>query len=123
MTRQDLAQNQIALKLSQGGYSNEEIDNNLASESQSCYSQLAPRSAHMIDKYVFPIAKGNVNLVGLLIAKGASVTGRLEGYTPTELAKKYSQGAVFNCWFLAAVFLWIGHQPNSHSLKQPGVAM
>jgi ankyrin repeat protein len=34
-------------------------------------------------------------MVRLLIDKGASVTGDLEGYTPTELAKKYGQEAAY----------------------------
>jgi hypothetical protein len=38
-----------------------------------------------------PIADGNTKLVGLLIDKGASVTGDLEGFTPTELAKACCQ--------------------------------
>jgi ankyrin repeat protein len=36
-----------------------------------------------------------VALVSLLIDKGASVTGDLEGYMPTELAKKYGQESVY----------------------------
>jgi ankyrin repeat protein len=36
-----------------------------------------------------------VKLVGLLLDHGASVTEDLEGYTPTELAKKYDQEAVY----------------------------
>jgi len=43
----------------------------------------------------FPISSGNVEMARLLIDKGASVTGDLEGYTPTELAKKYGQEAVY----------------------------
>lgn len=43
-----------------------------------------------------PISKGNVELVALLIDRGASVTADLEGYTPTELAKKYDQDAVYD---------------------------
>lgn len=42
-----------------------------------------------------PISKGNVDLVALLIDRGASVTADLEGYTPTELSKKYDQDAVY----------------------------
>jgi ankyrin repeat protein len=38
---------------------------------------------------------GNVELVGVLIDHGASVTGDLEGYSPTELAKKYGQQAIY----------------------------
>jgi ankyrin repeat protein len=47
------------------------------------------------DILFFPISSGNVEMVRLLIDKGASVTGDLEGYTPTELAKKYGQEAVY----------------------------
>jgi ankyrin repeat protein len=36
-----------------------------------------------------------VEMVRQLIDKGASVTGDLEGYTPTELAKKYGEEAVY----------------------------
>jgi ankyrin repeat protein len=43
----------------------------------------------------FPICKGNVELVRLLVDKGASATGDLEGYTPTQLAKKCGQKTVY----------------------------
>jgi hypothetical protein len=44
----------------------------------------------------FPISFGSVDMVQLLIDKGASVTDDLEGYTPTQLAKKYGQIAVYD---------------------------
>jgi ankyrin repeat protein len=44
----------------------------------------------------FPIAEGNLSLVSLLLDKGASPTAKLEGYTPTQLAVKYKQEAVYD---------------------------
>jgi len=43
----------------------------------------------------FPISKGSTELVALLLDRGASPTRRMEGYTPTELARKYSQPGVY----------------------------
>jgi ankyrin repeat protein len=43
-----------------------------------------------------PISSGNVEMVRLLIDKGASPTTKLEGFTPTELARKYDQSAVYD---------------------------
>jgi ankyrin repeat protein len=43
----------------------------------------------------FPISSGNLELVRLLIDKGASPTAKLEGFTPTELARQYEQSAVY----------------------------
>ena len=43
----------------------------------------------------YPISSGNVELVALLINKGASVTADLEGYTPTELARNSDQEGVY----------------------------
>ena len=92
----DLAQNQTALKLSQSGFSDEEIDNYLATEITKLLfaagAKIGPFDRQIL---FFPIANGNLKLVGLLIDKGASVTGDLEGYSPTELAKKYGQEAVY----------------------------
>jgi ankyrin repeat protein len=42
-----------------------------------------------------PIENGNLTLVELLIDHGASVTAKLDGYTPTELAKKYDREAIY----------------------------
>jgi ankyrin repeat protein len=42
-----------------------------------------------------PISSGNVEMVQLLIDKGASPTAKLEGFTPTELARKYDQPTVY----------------------------
>jgi ankyrin repeat protein len=44
----------------------------------------------------FPISSGSVEMVRLLIDKGASPTAKLEGFTPPELAKKYNQPAVYD---------------------------
>lgn len=44
----------------------------------------------------FPIASGHIQLVALLLDKGASPTQKYEGYTPTELALKYSQKSVYD---------------------------
>jgi ankyrin repeat protein len=43
----------------------------------------------------FPISEGHVELVSLLLENGASPTARVEGYTPTELAVKYSRKEVY----------------------------
>ncbi len=43
-----------------------------------------------------PISSGNLELVRLLIEKGASPTVKLEGFTPAELAKKYDQLAIYD---------------------------
>jgi ankyrin repeat protein len=43
------------------------------------------------DTLFFPISEGNVQLVSLVLDRGASPTAKLSGYTPTELALKYSQ--------------------------------
>lgn len=44
----------------------------------------------------FPISSGNLELVRLLIDKGASPTAKLEGFTPAELARKYDQLDVYD---------------------------
>jgi ankyrin repeat protein len=44
----------------------------------------------------FPISSGNMEMVHLLIDKGASPTAKLEGFTPPELARKYDQSAVYD---------------------------
>lgn len=44
----------------------------------------------------FPVSKGNVQLVLLLLDRGASPTAKVEGYTPTELALKFSQQEVYD---------------------------
>jgi hypothetical protein len=44
----------------------------------------------------FPISSGNVEMVRLLIDKGASPTAKIEGFTPPELARKYGQTAVYD---------------------------
>lgn len=48
------------------------------------------------DILFFPISSGNVEMVQLLIDKGASPTAKLDGFTPTELARKYDQSAVYD---------------------------
>jgi uncharacterized protein len=48
------------------------------------------------DILFFPISSGNVDLVRLLLDKGASPTATIEGFTPPELAKKYDQSAVYD---------------------------
>jgi ankyrin repeat protein len=42
-----------------------------------------------------PIASGDVKQVALFIDKGASVLTKIDGYTPTEIAKKYRQDATY----------------------------
>jgi serine/threonine-protein phosphatase 6 regulatory ankyrin repeat subunit B len=42
-----------------------------------------------------PISYGNFEQVRLLLEKGASVTGDLDGYTPTEVAIKYDQEDIY----------------------------
>ncbi len=44
----------------------------------------------------FPISSGSVEMVRLLLDKGASPTAKLEDFTPTELARKYDQPAVYD---------------------------
>lgn len=39
----------------------------------------------------FPISNGDMKLIDLLVANGASLTYFLEGYSPTQLALKYNQ--------------------------------
>jgi hypothetical protein len=43
----------------------------------------------------FPIARGSVEVVALFLDRGASPVAKIEGYTPTELAIKYSQRDVY----------------------------
>ena len=43
-----------------------------------------------------PIASGNLKQVALLVDKGASVRAKIEGYTPTEIARKYGQNAIYD---------------------------
>jgi ankyrin repeat protein len=43
----------------------------------------------------WPIFSGNVELVGLLIEKGASLTAKDGDYTPAEFAKKHGQEAIY----------------------------
>jgi ankyrin repeat protein len=92
----DLAKNETAAKLSRSGMSDREIDRHLAVEISKMLfaagAKLGPNDRTILFD---PIANGNVELVGLLIDKGASVTGDLEGYTPTELAKKYGQDSIY----------------------------
>jgi ankyrin repeat protein len=92
----DLAKNETARKLSQQGLSDEEIDRYLAVEiAKTLFAAGAKLGPY--DRIILfqPIADGNTALVGLLLDHGASVTGDLEGYTPTELAKKYGQEGVY----------------------------
>ena len=56
-------------------------------------AKLGPNSKEIM---WFPISRGNVQLVTLLIDKGASVKARFaDGYTPTDLAWLYNQEAVY----------------------------
>ena len=48
------------------------------------------------DGFFFVISNGSVAMVELFIDHGASPTARLEGFTPTELARKYNQPAVYD---------------------------
>jgi ankyrin repeat protein len=53
--------------------------------------------AHDKDILHFPISAGNLGLVALLIANGASTKGRMsDGYTPAETAKNYDQEGIYN---------------------------
>jgi len=45
--------------------------------------------------FFISIVKGNLELVRLLIDKGASPTAKLDGYTPAEVAKKHEQLDVY----------------------------
>jgi hypothetical protein len=92
----DLSKNDRALKLSQAGFRDRDIDNALALDIvKQLFAAGAKLSRHDSGALFFAIANGNVELVGLLIDKGASVAADLEGYTPAELAKKYGQEAVY----------------------------
>jgi ankyrin repeat protein len=92
----DLAKNETARKLSQRGLSDEEIDRYLAVEiTKTLFAAGAKLGPYDRDILFHPIANGNVELVGLLLDHGASVTEDLEGFTPTELAKKYDHEAVY----------------------------
>jgi len=42
------------------------------------------------------IANGNIKQVAFLVDKGASVRATIDGYTPTEIAKKYAQESIYN---------------------------
>jgi hypothetical protein len=48
------------------------------------------------DLLFFPIASGSVEMAHFLIDKGASPLAKLDGFTPTELARKYDQPAVYD---------------------------
>jgi ankyrin repeat protein len=93
---QNLAHNKTAAELNKAGFADEEIDQYLAVELEKLLfaagAKLGPYDKTIL---FFPIANGNEKLVALLIDKGASVTADLEGFTPTELAKKYGHEAVY----------------------------
>jgi hypothetical protein len=92
-----LAKNDRALKLSQAGLSDRDINNTLALDIvKKPFAAGAKLSRHDTDALFFAIVNGNVELVGLLIDKGASVTADFEGYSTPELAKKYGQEAVYS---------------------------
>jgi ankyrin repeat protein len=92
----NLAKNETASKLSQAGFSDEEIDKRLAVEIARLLFAAGAKLGPYDRSILFdPIAQGNLELVGLLLDQGASSTGGLEGYTPTALAKKYGQQAVY----------------------------
>jgi len=93
----DLASNETARKLSQGGFSDEEIDRYLAVEiTKLLFASGAKLGPFDRDILFGPIAKGNETLVGLLIDHGASVTDKIEGSSPSELAKTYGQDAIYS---------------------------
>ncbi len=88
--------NQTALKLSQGGMSDQEITKYLAIEiTKTLFATGAKLGPYDREILFYPISAGNVELVRLLLDHGASATGDLEGFTPTELAKKYDQEAIY----------------------------
>jgi len=91
----DLANNETARKLSQSGFSDDEIDRHLASEiTKLLFANGAKLDPFDRDILFDPIAKGNETLVGLLIDQGASVTDKIEGSSPSEIAKTYGQDAI-----------------------------
>ncbi len=55
-------------------------------------AKLGPADREIL--FFSPISSGNLEMVRLLIDKGASPTAKLEGFTPTELARKYDQSDV-----------------------------
>lgn len=93
----DLANNQTAGRLSPSGKSDKEIDRYLAVEiTKVLFAAGAKLGPYDREILFHAIANDDVELVGLLIDHGASVTGDLGGYTPTELAKKYDQEAIYD---------------------------
>jgi ankyrin repeat protein len=92
----DLSNNETANKLAQAGFNDDEIDKYLAVEITNLLFAAGAKLGPFEREILFhPIAHGNVKLVEILIDHGASVTSKLEGYTPPELAKKYDQEAVY----------------------------
>ena len=91
----DLAKNETARKLSQGEFSDDEIEKYLAVEITKLLFASGARLGPFDRGILFdPIANGNETLVGLLIDYGASVTDKIEGSSPTELAKTYDKDAI-----------------------------
>jgi ankyrin repeat protein len=92
----DLSNNEIAKRLAQNGMNDHDINKYLAVEITNLLfaagAKLGPFDRDILFK---PIADGNERLVQLLIDHGASVTDKIEGYTPPELAKKYDQEPVY----------------------------
>jgi ankyrin repeat protein len=92
----DLTHNQAAAKLFQNGLGDEEIDKYLAIEIAKLLFTAGGRLGRYDDEILyFPIADGNTELVRILVDMGASLTNRIEGKTPTEIAKQYEQEAVY----------------------------
>jgi ankyrin repeat protein len=85
-----------SLAAKEAGFKDREIVNREAAAIASLLfasgAKLGPNDQSIL--YV-PTSTGNVELVTLLIEKGASINGRIDGYTPTEVAKKSDQEAVY----------------------------
>jgi ankyrin repeat domain-containing protein 17 len=87
-------------KLRQAGRSKDEVDKYVNRRVVEVTRMLFASGAKLgpNDKNIlyFPVSEGKVELVALLIDKGASAKGRFDdGYTPTELAKKFNQEDVY----------------------------
>jgi hypothetical protein len=94
------SRNETGLSLSQKGLTHNEIDNHLALEiSKLLFAAGAKLGPYDREILFHPIANGNAALIGLLIDKGASARGDLEGYTPTPRNTAKMTGT--NCLSLA----------------------
>jgi ankyrin repeat protein len=93
----NLANNETARKLSQGGFGDDEIDKYLAVEiTKLLFANGAKLGPFDRDILFHPIARGNETLVGLLLDHGASVTDKIEDDSPSELAKRYGQDGIYS---------------------------